>query len=489
MLPSDPDKAVGYLYQELVRDEPRLKLNDLYYEGQQPLQFMAPMLQDELGDRITELVLNWPRLGTRSYLYRLRLIGFRYARPRRAPVGPVTSVPDDDLDDEIWGGWIDNGLVAGSRQGIIEGLINGRWYTIIGGRGDDEDSDGEGLPLITVEHPTQVYSEADPRTRQTAAAVKRWIDDYETQAATLYLPDETRHYRMTSGEWRELPEERDEHGFGVVPVVKWPNEDRLLRPGGTSEFRDVIPLADAANKMATDMMISGEFHAMPRRWVFGMKEDDFVNEVGEALSTWQSIAGRLWATDKKPDEVAAGQFPEADLSNFHNTIKLLAQLAGQMLDLPPHYMSFNTDNPASADGIRASDSRMVARAEDKQVALGEAAKLTMRIWHRSLTGIWDARLRRLEPVWRDPATPTVAQAADAAVKLYQAGIVPLRQTRIKLGFQPAEIDQMEAEDAKAAAADPLADIARQQAGSGADQPDLDGPGTDDEEDDDSGGQA
>ena len=34
------------------------------------------------------------------------------------------------------------------------------------------------------------------------------------------------------------------------------------------------------------------------------------------------------------------------------------------------------------------------------------------------------RTRRIESVWRNPATPTVAAQADATVKLVQAGIIP-----------------------------------------------------------------
>jgi hypothetical protein len=107
----------------------------------------------------------------------------------------------------------------------------------------------------------------------------------------------------------------------VVPIVHRP---RLLRPDGRSIFHDVIPIADAANKMATDMMVSGEFHAMPRRWAIGMSEEDFVDEHGKQMSTWESIAGRIWSTEKGPKEVQVGQFDEADLAVFHNTIKLLA---------------------------------------------------------------------------------------------------------------------------------------------------------------------
>jgi hypothetical protein len=49
----------------------------------------------------------------------------------------------------------------------------------------------------------------------------------------------------------------------------------------------------------------------------------------------------------------------------------------------------------------------------------------------------------METIWRDPATPTVAQKADAAVKLFQAGIVPRRQTWEDLGYSSVQIERME----------------------------------------------
>jgi hypothetical protein len=45
-------------------------------------------------------------------------------------------------------------------------------------------------------------------------------------------------------------------------------------------------------------------------------------------------------------------------------------------------------------------------------------------------------------VWRDPATPTVAQKADAAVKKFESGIVPLEQTWIDLGYSATQRSQM-----------------------------------------------
>lgn len=447
-LPQDPDKLVVHLLTDLFRNERALKKADQYYEGQQPLRYMAPALEAELGDRITQMVINWPRLGADAYENRLDVVGFRYAATGGGDV-------DDDLDEEIWGGWLANDMDEASGQAHLEALITGRSYAIVGA-GDTPDDD----PLITVEHPTQVFAVDDPRTRRVLTGVKRWRDEYDTDRATLYLPDGTRHYALGRGNWREIAEQRDEHQLGAPPMVRLLNRGRMLNKLGVSEFADVIPIADAANKMATDMMISGEFHAMPRRWVFGMDESDFQDENGNQLSSWEQIAGRLWATDKSPKDVAAGQFPESDLTVFHNTIKLLAQVAGQMLALPPHYMMFASDNPASADAIRSSEAQMVKRAERKQRTFGAGHKQTMRLWHRIKTGRWDERLMRLETVWRDAATPTVAQAADAAVKKRQQGIVPLKQTRIDLGYSPGQIDAMEAEDAREADLDPLGDMTR-----------------------------
>jgi hypothetical protein len=71
---------------------------------------------------------------------------------------------------------------------------------------------------------------------------------------------------------RGLSAENDVDLCALVPYVNQPRFLGRLRPGradqrlGRSEFHDIIPIVDAINKMGTDMMVSGEFHAMPRRW-------------------------------------------------------------------------------------------------------------------------------------------------------------------------------------------------------------------------------
>jgi hypothetical protein len=461
-----PEETLIHLDGKLLKQQSPLRRMDAYYEGRQPLRFLALELKEEFGERLSELVINWPEMVADAYEARLDLTGFRF------PGSTSNGVEVDQSDADVWRIWQDNDMDRQSQQAHLESITLGRAYAIVGARGAleegpddsgidpfDEDTDS---PLITVEHPTQCITEQDPRTRRPVAALKRWKDADKVQRATLYLPDSTRHYAK-SRRWVE--QDVDDHGLGVVPVVPLVNRARMLKHDGRSEFASVIPLADAANKMATDMMVSGEFHAMPRRWALGMSKEDFEDENGNPISPFEQIAGRLWAHRKKPGEVAVGQFPESDLAVFHNTIRVLAQLAAQLAALPPHYMSFNTDNPASADAIRSSEAQMVKRVERKQTGLGSDWRRLMAIALRIRDGEkWDRRARRLKVVWRDASTPTVAQAADAAVKKRQQGITTLRQARIDLGYSPEEIQRMEEEDAAEAARNPSATIARALAG-------------------------
>lgn len=424
---------------------PELELLDAYYEGEQSLSYMHPELLRRLDGRVRQVVVNWPELVVDSLDERLDVTGFRLGGK-------------DAADRDLWRIWQANRLDLHAQQAHIDALVMGRAFAIVGTNEEDD-----ATPLVTVESPLEVHAELDPRTRRVRAAVKRWYDDEAAPGtssqvathATLYLPNETIWYTSQDGgaAWTET--DRDEHGMGVVPVVPLVNRPRTRRRRskpvtlGRSELSSVIPLSDAACKIATDMMVSGEFHAMPRRWALGFDQDDFVDQQGNPLTPWQAVAGVLWASPKSPKEdgVAVGQFPEADLSNFHNTLNALARLTASLSGLPPHFLGYATENPASADGIRSSEGRHIKRAERRQRSFGDGWEQVMRLVLLVRDGRVPPEALRMEAMWMDAATPTFAAQADAVTKLYGADkLLPRRASRRALGYSDTEILEMEAED-------------------------------------------
>ncbi|PSK96689.1 SPP1 Gp6-like portal protein [Haloactinopolyspora alba] len=460
-VPSEPLEWVDYLTRRHDAEIGELEQLDRYYDGTQPLTYMHPEVMREVGERIKQVVIGWPQLIVDAIEERLDVEGFR--------------LPDEDEgDDELWRVWQANDMDEQTQIGHVDALTMRRYYVAVGTNENDANT-----PLVTAESPLEVFADIDPRTRNTRAALRR-IHEEDTTArvnekyATLYLPDETIWYDWAGG-WRE--QDRDQHGLGEVPVIPVVNRARLQanrrdRSGrsvryGASELAPIIPLSDAANKIATDMMLGSEFVAIPLRGLWGVTPDDLVDEDGNKLTAIQALLGRL-LTLADP-EGKQFEFPAADLSNFHNTINQLARLVASLAGLPPDYMGLATDNPPSAESRLAGEIRLIKRAERKQRAWGGSYEKVGRLIRKMQTGEeLDPRYERLETVWRDASTPTVAQSADAAVKKYQTKprpVVPLRQTREDLGYTDAQIRRMEAEDEQELQRDPVGVIAQGIAGS------------------------
>ncbi|MFD5111446.1 phage portal protein [Streptomyces sp. NPDC058391] len=430
-----PDEWVAYLARVHDAQKPGLEELNRYYEGQQPLAYLHPELLEELGDQLRQVVINWPRLVVDALEERLDVEGFRYA-------------DNESAAEDLWKIWQANGMDEQSQQATVDALVMRRSFLVVGTNEKDAES-----PLVTVESPLQMQVDWDPRTRAVRAALKRWheqdpiTDAITDRYAALYVPGVTHWYEQTTATgWREI--HRDEHGLEVPPVVPLVNRPRLMRPGGVSELSDVIPLSDAACKNATDMMVSAEYHAMPRRVAFGFDEEDFTDADGNPVSVWSRLAGRIWATVKNrktgPDGDGADviQFPEAQLSNFHSTIELLARLVASLAGLPPNYMGLDTNNPPSADAIRSAETRLVKRAERRHRPFGGSYEQMNRLILRVRDGEWDPRAQSLETLWRDPSTPTYAQKADAVTKLVQTGILPIEQAREDLGYTAVQRQRM-----------------------------------------------
>jgi hypothetical protein len=421
----------------------------MYYAGRQPLSFLPPEVQQQTMGRLRPLIINWPRLVIDSIEERLDVEGFRFGR-------------DLPADGRCWDIWQFNNLDEASQQCHVEALLHARAYALVWA-----DEITEGMPRISIESSAQMSVVYYPGTDVIAHAAKRWVEG-DLSYLTVYRPDVIERYMAetasvldlthTASAW-ELRGAPISHDLGEVPVVPFVNRPRLSQPFGESELADVIPIADAVNKLATDMLVTSEFSASKRRWATGLQIPPSAagqeRLEAEIRQKWdEATKGKTWVAGPG---VTFGEFQEAALTNFVSAIELLTGHIAALSGLPPHYLGLSSDgNPASADAIRSSEAALVKRAQRKQRVFGGSWERVMRLALRVQDPVLPAGAEAMETIWGNPETPTVAQKVDAAVKLDQMGM-PFRQNLEDLGYTPTQIERIQAMKTQ----DAMVDVAAQ----------------------------
>lgn len=402
-------------------------LND-YYEGDHILEQLGLSIPDEL--RRFAVWVSWPRVVVDAKEQRLDVTGFRM--PGNA-----------SADRALWETWQYNNMDERQTFAHTDALALSRSYACVGTNDEDREH-----PLITIESPTEMIAVRDPRTHRVSSALRLYdVENGQATRATLYLPNVTRWLKRDDiGQWDD-EREPDRHNLGTVPVVPFVNRNRPTRRSnsileGISEMADVIPLADSAARALTNAQVAQETHAVPQRGVLGATRGDFVGPDNEPLDVWRAYFSGIWALGN-PD-AKTFQFDASDMKNFETMINTYARQASGVTGLPIEYFGLNTQNPPSAEGQRAGETRLIKSAERKQTTFGASWEAVMRLVIRFRDGAWSDDARRMECLWRDAGTPTRAQVTDAVVKEFQAGLTDWETAQEDLGRSPETIARMRA---------------------------------------------
>ena len=412
-------------------DEPlaRYSLLNSYYDGMQPLAFLSPESKLALGNRFGRMASNLPRLSVTALAERLRITGFS--------------------DTKLWADWLRNDMDQLSGVAHREALLLGDSFVIVW-------ADLAGRPSITIESAKQIAVLRDPGTREIIAAVKRWETETTTEAV-LYLPNEiTRYSANHVGATLGFEVVNTVvNPLGVVPIVDLRNSDRILDDYGASEIEDMMPLVDGLNKSLADMMVTSEYVGRPRRWATGieLEERPVVDSDGNpvldaddqpVVEAVNPIPEGNRAMISEAPEAKFGQLAAADLGGYSESVNVLLGQVMAVSTLPAHYVGIFTDNPASADALRASEASLTARAEARQQTFGRAWERVAKLVVAIRDGIDLAKVENIAVKWADAATRSVAQEADATVKLFQAGLLPRDYALKKIGFTDSEIAEIRA---------------------------------------------
>lgn len=439
--PPQTIKAANDLFSAFTEGQTGLENNILYYESKKRPEAIGMSTPPEM--RKLDCRIGWPRVYLDSLEERLDIEGFRLA-------GKLNG--ESIGDERLWSWWQYNDLDEWSGLGHLEAMIHGRAYITIAAPDPNDPMMDPDKPIIRVESALTMWADIDPRTHRVTRAI-RVIRDADGVAdpdhLTLYLPNSTiglvRSDGTTLAEW--MVEWEVEHNLGVVPVVPLLNRARLTEWFGKSEITEELrSITDAASRVMMNMQATAELMAIPQRILFGMTTEELLGTGADKKSTFQAYVARILAV---PDSGASAyQFSAAELRNFADAIEVLAKEAAKITGLPPQYLAYQSDNPASADAIRASETRLVKKSERKQRIFGGVWEQVMRIAMKIMDGELPKDAHRLETVWRNPATPTFAAMADAITKLVatqtQSGeqLIPNEQARIELGYSVEDRRQM-----------------------------------------------
>lgn len=392
---------------------------DRYAAGEQPLAFLSTEAREAIGQGFGRLSVNIPRVVTNALAERLRVTGFHGI----------------DVADE----W--SRLDLDQRAGIVhrEALTLGRAFVLVW-------ADGRGQVTATPESAHNVTVQRDPATGEVIAAVKRYVSGGRARAS-LFLPNEVHTFTSKAhvADAAALPATGWEHAetfpnhMGIVPLVPFVNSDRLGDMDGRSCFEDALPLVDALNKTLADLMVGSETYARPRRWATGI---ELIEDEDGNVDTPLDFESERFLT-AEPPEAKFGQLPASDLSSYSSAVQVLTAQIRTVTGLPDHYLGVTSNQPPSADALRATEAGLTARAEAVQASFGRSWEQVARLIHAVKHGS-DPHATRARVQWADPATRSVAADADATVKLYQSGLLPADYALARLGYSDDEVKAIRA---------------------------------------------
>lgn len=376
-------------------------------------------LEREYRELMAQAITNWPELIVKSVSQRLSVSGFRFA--------------DKDLGAQAWTHWQRNRMDQRARQIDDAALIDGRAYAIVW-------NDAAGQPTIYVEDSstTVVSYNADG---EKVAALRRWKEAGRWYA-TLFLPGEIYKYEgpedattVPAGEkWksRDVPGEpwplRSK--LAEIPVVEYALNTSIS--GGefgsaAGEFERVLPIIDRINTTVFSGLLAQTYSAFPVRALIGDKiryeqrtdangdlvTDDDGNPVMDPVAPVQLAVNRLIQIENKDGKLV--QLPEAQLDNYIKFAESHIRHLAAITQTPAHYLLGEMVN-LSADAIRAAEAGLISKVKAHQVDLGESHEAVVRLL--LLVDDPDREIPDdIETRWADAESRSLAERADAAVKL------------------------------------------------------------------------
>ena len=354
----------------------------------------------------------------------------------RLGVSGMRVTGDMKLDADLWRRvWQANYLDADSTDAHRDALTTGHSYLLVTPR-DGAD------PLVTVEDPAECIVAYAPGSRRDRLAALKCYRSGSALVATVWTSTEVVTWRSVVAEpniaagarWELHPDfPPAPNPLQVVPMVEMRCDGELGHKVVTTQKR--------INMTMFRLLIIGDYMIVPQRYLIGAEVQRDAD--GAPVNSLRSGAEHAWIIEAEDAaKVKIGQLDPADIAPLMALLEGDVTRFGAITKTPLYYVAGGLVN-VSADAIRAAEAGLVAKVRRRQLTFGEAWEEAFSLAMQAM-GV-DAP-DDIEIVWADAESRSLAERADAAVKLQAIGY-PFPALARKMGDTEAEIARLAAERA------------------------------------------
>lgn len=229
------------------------------------------------------------------------------------------------------------------------------------------------------------------------------------------------------------------------------------KPFGRSRIKEPVRrLIDGYIRTIANATIGLEFSTSPQKYILGVTDEQYDAIINDKFKQY---VGSILAATQNPEtgeKPTFGQLQQGTLSPHVEMLRMLSTQFSAATGLSVTDTGVvNEANPTSSDAILAQSQTLIAMAEQLNVGNGTALR---NVALMALAIINNTNIEGLEPEQREimahfknPAMPSVAVTADAAIKIASAreGFATTDTFLSMIGFDQAEIRRIKAQEQRA----------------------------------------
>lgn len=240
----------------------------------------------------------------------------------------------------------------------------------------------------------------------------------------------------------------------MEPMIWNPTSDK---PFGRSRIKEPIRrLIEAYIRTMANATIGLEFSTTPQKYIMGITDQEYDALIDDKFKQYVGSILAATANPETGEKPSFGQLPQGTIQPHVDMLRMLATQFSAASGLTVTDTGVVNDaNPTSSEAIIAQSQTLILMAEELDRSNGNALKVIAQmaqaiVKETTIEGL-EQEERDIYAHFKNPAMPSQASTADAAVKIASArdGFSQTDVFLEMMGFSQADIRRIKAQEARA----------------------------------------